>query len=203
MAKEMIISKELQEASERLALVIGVNPLVPVLTKANAVIAVREWLKLPEVYEKIIQLKDTNSGFKTDEKPGSTPYDQRTITNCVTDALLAGFNLVGNEFNIIKGNMMGVLNGYSRLVREFENDKIKVISVELSLSWLVLFFELGIQLHLQVEPMLHHGLLVSYPKAESLCLEERFLHTALAIYFQQHHPYHHQNQLQIRTCSTS
>lgn len=123
MSGQLQISESLRQASEKLALVIGSNPLEPVFRKAEVVIAVREWLAVPEVMGKVRQLQNTPSGFQTDEKAG---YDDKTLAVCVTDALCAGFQLVGNEFNIIGGRMMGVLNGYNRLVDAFENPKVKM-----------------------------------------------------------------------------
>lgn len=121
------ISESLRQASEKLAMVIGSNPLEPVFKKAEVVIAVREWLGHPEVMGKVRQLQNTPSGFQTDEKAG---YDDKTLAVCVTDALCAGFQLVGNEFNIIGGRMMGVLNGYNRLVDAYEDEKKKLVFKE-------------------------------------------------------------------------
>lgn len=129
--KQLQISETLRAASEKLALVIGVNPLEPVFRKAEVVIAVREWLQHPEVMDKVKQLKNTPSGFQTDEATRSGgAYDDKTVAIAVTDALAAGFQLVGNEFNIISGRMMGVLNGYARLVREWRNEAWRMGSMD-------------------------------------------------------------------------
>ncbi len=120
MSGKLQISESLKAASERLALVIGSNPLEAVFKKAEVVIAVRDWLQVPEVMQKVKQLQNTPSGFQTDEKAG---YADNDLAVCVTDALCAGFQLVGNEFSIIGGRMMGVLNGYNRLVDTFDSNK--------------------------------------------------------------------------------
>lgn len=124
------VSDALQKATDELVAVIGVNPLLPVFQKAAVVIAVRNWLAVPEVMDKIIKLKNTPAGFLTDEDSRGTNYDEKVVANCVAEALIGGFDLVNNEFNIIAGKFMGVLNGYFRKVATFENDKLKVLGLE-------------------------------------------------------------------------
>lgn len=62
-----------------------------------------EWVVMP--------LMGTRMGFKIDKKLGRDPqgnilypYTWEVVKDCVLEALLAGANLVGNEFNIIAGN---------------------------------------------------------------------------------------------------
>jgi hypothetical protein len=128
MGKELVMSEQLRTASDKLVDFIGYNPMEPVFHKANVVLAVKEWLGVPEVRNKIMALQGTEAGFVTDmdEKGG---YDERTMVNAVTVALVSGFHLVGNEFNIIAGKFYGAKNGYKRKCREFEDAKFKAIHV--------------------------------------------------------------------------
>lgn len=66
-------------------------------------------------------LAGTPLGFKTDEDRrggGGTGYDDDTLAEALTEAILRGVSWVGNEFNIIKGRCYVTKEGYSRLVRE-------------------------------------------------------------------------------------
>lgn len=128
MGKELVMSEQLQKASDKLVEFIGYNPMVPVFHKANVVLAVKEWLAVPEVRGKVMALQGTEAGFLTDmdDKGG---YDERTIVNAVTVALVNGFHLVENEFNVIAGKFYGAKNGYKRKCREFENDRYRMLHV--------------------------------------------------------------------------
>lgn len=128
MAKELVMSEQLKTASDKLVEFIGYNPMIPVFHKANVVLAVRDWLGVPEVRSKVMALQGSEAGFLTDmdDKGG---YDERTTVNAVTVALVNGFHLVENEFNIIAGKFYGAKNGYKRKCREFENDKFKTLSI--------------------------------------------------------------------------
>lgn len=128
MGKELVMSEQLRAASDKLVEFIGYNPMVPVFHKANVVLAVREWLGVPEVRGKVMALQGTEAGFLTDmdEKGG---YDERTTVNAVTVALVNGFHLVENEFNIIAGKFYGAKNGYKRKCREFESERFKALSI--------------------------------------------------------------------------
>ena len=74
----------------------------------------------PPLMKKIMSLMNTRLGFKTDRpnKDNPTPYDERTVKRCVIAALLAGVYPVGNEFNIISGDLYIAQAGYMRLVQE-------------------------------------------------------------------------------------
>jgi hypothetical protein len=62
----------------------------------------------------VMPLQGTPLGFLTDKF-----YDAPTVRSCVTEAMMRGFNLVGNEFNIIAGRFYGTKAGFERLVAEF------------------------------------------------------------------------------------
>lgn len=128
MAKELVMSDQLKSASDKLVEFIGYNPIVPVFQKANVVLAVREFLAVPEARAKIMALQGTEAGFVTDmdDKGG---YDERTVCNAVTVGLVNGFQLINNEINIIAGKFYGAKNGYKRKCKEFENDRFKALHV--------------------------------------------------------------------------
>ncbi len=128
MGKELVMSETLKAAGEELAAYIGYNPMEPVFHKANVVLAVRKFLGVEEVRKKVMALQGTEAGFLTDmdEKGG---YDEKTTANAVTVAMVSGFNLVNNEFNIIAGKFYGAKNGYKRKCREFEDAKFKAVHV--------------------------------------------------------------------------
>lgn len=124
----------LEEANKALEAVLGLenSPLAKVMERAEKVIAVWEWLKHPEVEKRILKLKNTPAGFETDEggyknKPA---YSPQIVCTCVADAILHGFNLVGNEFNIIAGRFYGTLNGYTRKVREYKGENYRIVALE-------------------------------------------------------------------------
>lgn len=67
----------------------------------------------------IMQLAGSPMGFKTDRDRESKKYTQEEIQPVITVALLKGFQIVGNEFNIIARNFYGTKEGFERLVREY------------------------------------------------------------------------------------
>lgn len=62
----------------------------------------------------VMPLQGTPLGFLTDKF-----YDVSVVRSCVTEAMMRGFNLVGNEFNIIAGRFYGTKSGFERLVGEY------------------------------------------------------------------------------------
>lgn len=76
----------------------------------------------PEIMQPIMQLMDTDLGFRTDRDPKqknkegqyNTPYHVDTIRDVVIEAKLRGFHIVGNEINVIAGRMYGAKNGFRR-----------------------------------------------------------------------------------------
>jgi hypothetical protein len=66
----------------------------------------------------IMPLQSTALGFLTDkDKEGGYPID--VVRTCCVDAMLRGFRVVGNEFNIISGRFYGAKAGFERQVTEF------------------------------------------------------------------------------------
>lgn len=90
------------------------------LLLARGVQVLRETLT-PEVMALIRELENRDYGYQTDRGPGkgkqgtdSPPYPAEVVKGCVITALLQGFFLTGNEFNIIAGRFYGTQAGYRR-----------------------------------------------------------------------------------------
>jgi hypothetical protein len=64
----------------------------------------------------LMPLQNSAMGFLTDNKGG---YPVEVVKECVIEAVLRGFAVTGNEFNIISGRFYATKNGLARKVREF------------------------------------------------------------------------------------
>ena len=100
----------------------GAGNLESELQIAMAVGDIRD-LMTPEVMKPIMSLMNTDIGFNTDRdprKPGKDgpkdPYTIDVVRECCIEAMLRGFHVVGNEFNIIAGRFYGAKNGFQRKV---------------------------------------------------------------------------------------
>lgn len=83
---------------------------------AEGVRAVREVVKVD--IDKILPLQGSSLGFRTDkDKQGGYPKD--VVIECVTEALLRGLRLTGNEWNIIGGRCYVAQAGCARLVGDY------------------------------------------------------------------------------------
>ena len=100
------------------------QPTVRALTEAAAMNRLRELIN-DEFLEDVRALMNTKLGFRTDRDPGTTkdksvkPYNNEVLRDFAIEALLRGFRLVGNEVNIIAGNLYATREGLERVVREF------------------------------------------------------------------------------------
>lgn len=81
-----------------------------------------------EVMEPVMDLMNTDLGFRTDKDPNQidsktgkpyVPYSLDTVREVFIEAKLRGFHTVGNEFNIIAGRFYGAKNGFRRKVTWF------------------------------------------------------------------------------------
>lgn len=91
---------------------------------AKAISTMKELLT-PEVMKDIMALQGSRLGFRTDkDKDGG--YSFVTVQNCCIEALLYGFELVGNQFNIIGGNMYPTREGFT-----FQLDKMKGLTYDI------------------------------------------------------------------------
>lgn len=70
----------------------------------------------------LMPLAGSTLGFLTDldSKPPENRYGLAVVRDCAIEAMIRGFNVVGNEFNIISGRFYGTKNGYARLVQNFQ-----------------------------------------------------------------------------------
>jgi len=69
----------------------------------------------------VMPLMNSPLGFMTDKKgdKGTNDfYRPGDLVEPVVEALIRGFNIAGNEMNVIAGRFYGAQNGYRRLVRE-------------------------------------------------------------------------------------
>lgn len=70
----------------------------------------------PEVMKPIMALQGNKLGFKTDkDKDGGYPME--VVQTCIIEATLSGLQVVGNQFNIIGGNMYGTKEGFGFLLK--------------------------------------------------------------------------------------
>ena len=95
---------------------------LPALQQAVALasgIAALKRLITKEVNEALfVPLAGSKLGFLTDkDKTGG--YDGPTIRECIIEGLLYGLRPIGNEINIISGQMYPAKNGLQRLVSEY------------------------------------------------------------------------------------
>jgi hypothetical protein len=67
-----------------------------------------------------MKLKNSKLGFLTDEggRQESFTYSLDKVRDCIVDALLMGLHPIGNEFNIIGGNMYATKDGLWRLCNQ-------------------------------------------------------------------------------------
>lgn len=79
----------------------------------------------PDMVSAIMPLMNSPLGFRTDKdpataKPGTTvtPYSAEVVKRCWIHAELMGARMVGNEVNIIAGNVYRTKEHYTRLVLE-------------------------------------------------------------------------------------
>lgn len=95
------------------------------LQVAQAISDLRAMLT-PEVMQPIMNLMDTDLGFRTDRDPKqknkeghyNTPYHVDVVRDVVIEAKLRGFHIVGNEINIIAGRMYAAQKGFRRKVTD-------------------------------------------------------------------------------------
>ena len=102
------------------------------LVLAQGIHTLREiFLNNPEIKKTIEAMQDTRLGFMTDRSPAQmaaakaqnktlNPYSYEEVAECVIDALLNGYRLSGNEFNMIASNFYPAKAGKYRKIIERE-----------------------------------------------------------------------------------
>lgn len=121
------VADEVSTAIEKAIVECGISALreapkfMQAIKMAKGIRAMREALTDEFVRHALMPLMGTTLGFLTDldTKPPEGRYGIQVVRECAIEALIRGFNVVGNEFNIIAGRFYGTKNGYSRLVLEF------------------------------------------------------------------------------------
>lgn len=100
----------------------GLSPVAQIIKMAEGVQALKRALPDDFVRNTIMPLQGTPLGFLTDRdnpKEGPPGYGIEVVKNVVVEAMLRGFNVVGNEFNIISSRFYGAKAGFERLVTSF------------------------------------------------------------------------------------
>jgi hypothetical protein len=95
----------------------GLPAMEQAIHLAKGIELLRKSINRPVVEELFMPLQNTTLGFLTD-KPAEG-YPGAIVRDCVIEALVRGFQVVGNEFNIISGRAYFTREGFERRVREF------------------------------------------------------------------------------------
>ena len=82
-----------------------------------AVAELREALD-ERVMKALVKLKNSKMGFRTDEGPKTGVYSMEVVRDAVIEAATLGLQCVGNQFNILGGNMYVTKEGFTFLLRE-------------------------------------------------------------------------------------
>lgn len=86
-----------------------------------AVAELREALN-EKVMKALMKLKNSKMGFRTDEGPKVSPYSMETVRDAVIEAATLGLQCVGNQFNILGGNMYVTKEGFTFLLRQLAKE---------------------------------------------------------------------------------
>lgn len=70
-----------------------------------------------KVMASLMKLKGSKLGFRTDEGPKVGCYSAEVVRDCIIDAVTLGLQCVGNQFNILGGNMYVTKEGFTYLLR--------------------------------------------------------------------------------------
>lgn len=81
----------------------------------------------PEYMKPIMNLQGNRLGFKTD-KDSAGGYPEAAVKNCLIEAVLIGLQPVGNQFNIIAGNMYPTKEGFGYLLANMEGLRYEIIA---------------------------------------------------------------------------
>jgi hypothetical protein len=96
---------------------------------AKGIRSLREALSQTIMARVFMPLQGSPLGFVTDkDKDGG--YDERTVKECLIQALIMGLRPINNEFNIIGGKAYAAKNGLERLVRGWPG--LSALTIDLS-----------------------------------------------------------------------
>lgn len=120
-------NEAIQKAAQAIELAIGecgveaiskLPTFIQAVQMANGISALRAALTDSFVQTTLMPLQGTKLGFLTDkDKDGG--YGLNVVRDCCIEAMLRGFSVVGNEFNIIAAGFYGAKAGWERKVGEF------------------------------------------------------------------------------------
>lgn len=71
-----------------------------------------------KVMKALMKLKNSKMGFRTDEGPKTGVYSMEVVRDAVIEAATLGLQCVGNQFNILGGNMYVTKEGFTFLLRQ-------------------------------------------------------------------------------------
>ena len=93
------------------------NPIIKGLMQSNAMMQISELLT-PDLMKPVEKLAGSPMGFKTDKV-----YPPDIIKRIFIEATLGGWGIVGNQINVLGGNMYVTKNGYLPRLRKIEGLK--------------------------------------------------------------------------------
>lgn len=97
-------------------LISSVSSFESVIVRSSAIVSLRSIITDEIMQAHIMPLMGSRLGFKTDkDKNGGYPVS--VVKDCLIEAVLSGVNSVGNQFNIIAGNMYITKEGFTYLLK--------------------------------------------------------------------------------------
>lgn len=124
------VAKSLQDVVLSVTGVEGLQGFQRAYMMAQGIKKLKELLT-PEYMEPIMQLQGSRLGFRTDKdiidgKPGPG-YSMEVVKMCVIEAVLNGYEVTGNQFNIIAGNMYPTKEGIGSKLNKFAGLKQQIV----------------------------------------------------------------------------
>lgn len=95
----------------------SVSSFQSVIVRSSAIVSLREIITDDIMQAHILPLMGTRLGFKTDKDSRPDKYPLSVVKDCFIEAVLSGVNAVGNQFNIISGNMYITKEGFTYLLK--------------------------------------------------------------------------------------
>ncbi len=110
-------AKQLDKVSSRFsnALSVADSPFSAAITLSQGIATLRELLD-DGVMGELMRLADSPLGFMTDRAKSGAPYKTSEVKDAIIEAILRGFRVAGNEFNIISSRFYGAKAGLHRKV---------------------------------------------------------------------------------------
>ncbi len=132
MSKELVLAEKFKEVSTRLngvvMSVLGSKAAMgfeKAYIMSTAISDLKQALT-PEYMKPIMSLQGQKLGFKTDQD-AKGGYPEEVVKSCLIDAVLIGLEPVGNQFNIISGNMYPTREGLTYLLNNIYGLSYEII----------------------------------------------------------------------------